>query len=62
MAADTKQEMGQLTEADALKRMLELGLLTEIRPLLSPDAIPKDRQLIPLEGRPGSWLIIEERR
>ena len=42
--------------------LLELGLLTEITPPLAPDAIPKDRRPIPIEGKPISELIIEERR
>lgn len=44
------------------KRLLELGLLTEIKPPLSAEAIPRDRQPIPVEGNPISELIIEERR
>jgi hypothetical protein len=42
--------------------LLEQGLLTQITPPLPPDKFPKNRQPIPLDGRPGSKLILEERR
>jgi hypothetical protein len=42
--------------------LLEKGLLTEITPPLPPHKFPKNRRPIPLEGRPGSRLILEERR
>jgi hypothetical protein len=48
---------------DRFKRLLlELGLLTEIKPPLPPGAIPRDRQPIPVEGNPVSELIMSERR
>jgi hypothetical protein len=48
---------------DELKQRLhELGFLPEITPPLPADAIPKNRQPIPVEGKPVSEIIIEERR
>jgi hypothetical protein len=44
------------------QKLLELGLLSEIRPSLSPDKYPKDRSPIPVQGNPVSDLIIQERR
>ena len=44
------------------QRLLEMGVLTEITPPLPPDAIPKDRRPVPIEGKPVSEIIIEERR
>lgn len=61
MANDTRTEDRTYTEEDVLQRLLELGIINEIkRPV--PDAVPRARPLIALEGRPGSRLIIEERR
>ncbi len=49
------------TEMLFKQRLLAAGLLTEIRPpvLHSP---PDSRVLIPVEGKPLSEMIIEERR
>jgi hypothetical protein len=49
-------------EEEFKKKLLELGLLTEITPPLPPDKYPKDRKPIPVEGNPVSDLIIRERR
>ncbi len=42
--------------------LLENGLLAEITPPLPQHKFPKNRTPIPLGGRPGSRLILEERR
>lgn len=48
---------------DELKlRLLEVGLLTEITPPLPPEKWPKNRKPIPIEGKPISEIIMEERR
>jgi hypothetical protein len=44
------------------QRLFELGLLPQITPPLPADAIPKNRRPIPIEGKPVSEMIIEERR
>ncbi len=44
------------------KRLLDMGVLTEITPPLPPHALPKNRRPIPIEGKPVSEIIIEERR
>ena len=44
------------------QRLLELGLLTVLKPPLRADAIPRDRRPIPVVGNPVSERIIEERR
>ena len=44
------------------RRLLEVGLLTEITPPMSPDQWPKNRQPVPIEGEPISEMIIRERR
>ena len=49
-------------EEEFKRLLLERGLLTEITPPLSQDKIPKDRKPVPLDGRPGSKVILEERR
>jgi len=62
MATETTSDTREMRQKKFKERLLELGLLTEITPPLAPDAIPRDRQLISIEGRPISELIIEERR
>ncbi len=47
-------------EEEFKQLLLERGLLTEITPPLPPDKMPKDRKPVPLDGRPGSKLILEE--
>jgi hypothetical protein len=42
--------------------LLERGLLAEITPPLRPEDYPRDRRPIPIEGKPISEFIIEERR
>ncbi len=56
-------EQDHKTSEEKFSRLLlEQGLLTNITPPLPPDKFPKSRRPIPLEGRPGSRLILEERR
>jgi len=57
-----KSKDAKILEEEFKRLLLERGLLTEITPPLSPDKYPKDRKPIPLDGRPGSKLILEERR
>jgi hypothetical protein len=54
--------MRKKLQEELKQRLLELGLLPEITPPLPANAIPKNRQLIPVEGKPISEIIIEERR
>jgi hypothetical protein len=48
-------------EAQFKQLLLELGLLTKITPPLSADAVPSDRQPVPVSGNAISELIIKER-
>jgi hypothetical protein len=58
-----QEEKSEVTKEEEFKqRLLELGLLSEITPPLPPDKYPKDRKPIPLGNRPGSRLLLEERR
>jgi hypothetical protein len=58
-----QQEQDQKAlEEKFMQLLIERGLLAEITPPLSPDKFPKNRRPIPLDGRPGSKLILEERR
>lgn len=61
MNAEQKKQ-AETPEGRLKQRLHELGLLTKITPPLPRDAYPKDRQPIPLDGRPGSQIILEERR
>lgn len=45
-----------------LRRLLELGIVTEIRSPLTPDAIREEHEPIPIEGKPISEEIIGGRR
>jgi hypothetical protein len=45
-----------------LERLHEMGLLQVIRTPLVNDVARRHRPLIPLDGRPGSRVIVEERR
>lgn len=60
-ASDAEPSSQADPEAAFLQRLLELGLLTEIR---TPDRTQddRDRVLIEVEGKPLSETIIEERR
>ena len=51
-----------LTERDFQRRLVELGLIKEIKSPVSAERAPQDREPIAIEGRPVSELIIEERR
>ena len=62
MKADLDAKKVQTPEDRLKQRLLELGLLTNITPPLPADAYPRNRRPIPLEGRPGSRIILEERR
>jgi hypothetical protein len=56
-------EQNQKDPEERFKQLLlEKGLLTDITPPLPPHKFPKNRTPIPLGGRPGSRLILEERR
>ncbi|MBL8797049.1 MAG: hypothetical protein JNM56_24320 [Planctomycetia bacterium] len=57
---DTATE--QLLQEKLKQRLLEVGLLSEIKPPLPPHAIPRDRQPHFVQGNPVSELIIKERR
>ena len=61
MNKQEEQKQRELEE-ELKKRLLEVGLLSEITPPLSPDKYPKGRVPIPVEGNPVSDLIIRERR
>jgi hypothetical protein len=60
-STEAGREEAELTEK-FLQRLLELGILTEIKPPLPPDAIPRDRTPIAVEGNAISELIMRERR
>ena len=62
MASEKNVQPTQSLRDQVKQRLLEMGVLTEITPPLPPDAIPKNRQPIPVEGKPVSEIIIEERR
>ncbi len=59
---DDPRKAEQEVEDRFKQRLLELGLLTEITPRLSPDAFPEDRQLSPVQGNAVSELLMRERR
>jgi len=44
------------------QRLLEMGLLSEIKPPLPLHAIPRDRKPFPVDGNSVSELLIKERR
>jgi hypothetical protein len=44
------------------QRLLEVGLLTEIKPPPRPEPIPAPRRVIRVEGNPVSELLMKERR
>jgi hypothetical protein len=54
MNTGARKEDQELPEARFKRRLLELGLLTEIKPPLPPDGYPQDRQPVPVEGNPVS--------
>ena len=49
-------------EQEFKKRLLEVGLLTKITPPIIDFSPWRDRRPVPIEGKPVSELIIEERR
>ncbi len=49
-------------QQDFKRRLVELGLLIEIKPPLAADAIPKDRRPIQVEGNSVSETLLRERR
>ena len=57
-----KTQEPRMSEEEFKQLLLERGLLSQITPPLSPDKFPKARKPVPLDGRPGSRLILEERR
>jgi hypothetical protein len=62
MATADDIQRSQSLQDQVKQRLLEMGVLTEITPPLPADAIPKNRRPIPIEGKPVSEIIIEERR
>ncbi len=63
MASSTQElETEKTREFHFKQRLLEPGLLTEIKPPVPPDALPKDRRAIEVEGNAVSDLVIRERR
>jgi hypothetical protein len=58
LAPNTRRKL----QEEFKQRLFELGLLPEITPPLPADAIDMNRQPIPIEGKPVSEVIIEERR
>jgi hypothetical protein len=63
MSAEAKPLVDPTPEAIFKRRLFELGLLTELKPPpVPPAAVRPYRTPIALEGRPGSKLILEERR
>jgi hypothetical protein len=61
MATVTNQQPAPLLQEQVKQRLHERGLLKEIRPLPTNPS-HDDWQPIPLDGKPISELIIEERR
>jgi hypothetical protein len=49
-------------EEEFLRQLLERGLLDEITPPVPFEDLPKNRQLIPVQGQPVSEFLLEERR
>jgi len=62
MSTELDAEAHRRLEDQFKQRLLELWLLTKITPPLPPEAYPKNRRPIPVEGNPVSELIIRERR
>jgi hypothetical protein len=52
----------QATEEDFKRRLLEVGLLKEIKPPVTDLGPYKNRQPFKIEGKPLSETIVEERR
>lgn len=62
MTAENDPQKSPSVRDQVKKRLLDVGVLTEITPPLPPQAIPRNRRPIPIEGKPVSEIIIEERR
>jgi hypothetical protein len=62
MQPESKTAEEKVREEQFMQSLLEAGLLTEITPPLPPEKWPKNRMPIPIEGKPISEIIIEERR
>ena len=52
MANENDIQNPQSVQDQVKQLLLEMGVLTEITPPLPPDAIPKNRRPIPIEGKP----------
>jgi len=52
----------RMTEEEFAQRLLESGILSEVRPPVVDLTPYLDRELIKYEGKPVSEIIIEERR
>jgi hypothetical protein len=60
---ETSGPVGSATAEDRFKqRLLELGLLTDIKPPLTGNALPGAREPVPVQGNAVSELLIRERR
>jgi hypothetical protein len=62
MSANEEQQTDQAESAKVLKRLLELGILTEVRPPLTQRTRREEREPIPIQGKPVSEEILEDRR
>jgi hypothetical protein len=62
MSAKDKPRPSLSDREVVLRRLLELGIMTEIRPPLTPDTMREEHEPIRVEGRPISEEIIEGRR
>jgi hypothetical protein len=57
------QDTGETDLNEQFKqKLLECGLLTEIKPCMAEDPLANERRLVHIEGKPVSEIIIEERR
>jgi hypothetical protein len=62
MAANNESGTSAASREKVLRRLLDLGLIVEVRPALTPDTMREEHELIPIEGKPISEEIIEGRR
>jgi len=62
MTTENEPQKSPSARDQVKQRLLDMGILTEITPPLPPQAIPRNRRPIPIEGKPVSEMIIEERR
>jgi hypothetical protein len=62
MSAKSESRTPPSAREAVLRRLLELGIVAEIRPPLTPDTVREEHEPIPIEGKPISEEIIEGRR